>query len=72
MGEILGNGMHSVNQAIWVDDSPCEGRFEIEPLVETDLLLHLTDEGCRVEILGAHAQATVEHRYVPETEAPAP
>ena len=60
----------SVNQAIWVDDAPCEGRFEIEPLVEIDLLLHLTDDGCRVEVLGAHPEGSVEHHYVPESDPP--
>ena len=60
----------SVNQAIWVDDAPCEGRFEIEPLVEIDLLLHLADGGCRVEVLGAHPEGTVQHQFVPASDAP--
>lgn len=57
-----------VDQAIWVDDERCDGRFAIEPLAETDLLLHLADQGCRVDVLRAHPEGAGEHRSVPEVD----
>lgn len=34
----------------------CEGTFTIQARVETDLLLSLTDDGCRIEVLGSHRE----------------
>ncbi len=44
---------------IEVNGRRCEGPFEIEARRETDLLLRLQDDGCQVEILGAHPEGTV-------------
>ncbi len=42
---------------IQVNGQKCEGAFEIRARIETDLLLSLTDDGCRVEVLGSHPEA---------------
>jgi hypothetical protein len=41
---------------IEVNGQNCEGTFEIRARIETDLLLSLTDDGCRVEVLGSHPE----------------
>lgn len=48
----------------WIDvnGQKCEGTFGIEARIETDLLLVLTDDGCRVEVLGSHPEGGSQHR----------
>jgi hypothetical protein len=41
---------------IEVNGNDCEGTFGIRPRSETDLLLILADDGCRVQVLGVHAE----------------
>jgi len=41
---------------IEVNGQDCEGIFGIQARIETDLLLILTDDGCRVGVLGSHPE----------------
>ncbi len=41
---------------IEINGQLCEGTFEIQARIETDLLLSLTDDGCRIEVLGSHPE----------------
>ena len=51
---------------IEINGQLCEGTFEIQARIETDLLLSLTDDGCRVELLGSHPEGG------PHAEEPEP
>jgi len=42
---------------IEVNGQDCEGTFGVRERFETDLLLILTDDACRVQFLGAHPRA---------------
>jgi len=42
------------NGALQVNDHACVGGWSIASNVETDVLLHLDDASCRVEVLGSH------------------
>jgi hypothetical protein len=46
-------------RGIQVNGRACEGRYTLETGVETDLLLVLGDEGCRVEVTGSHREGSV-------------
>ena len=48
-------------RGIQTNGHACEGRYMVETAVQTDLLLHLGDGTCRVEVLGPHPQGKV-HR----------
>jgi hypothetical protein len=50
---------------IEINGQLCEGTFGIQARIETDLLLSLTDDGCRVEVLGSHPEG-VSHAEEPE------
>jgi hypothetical protein len=41
---------------IEVNGHDCEGTFGIQARIETDLLLILTDDACRTEVLGTHPE----------------
>lgn len=43
-------------QWIEVNGQDCEGTFGIQARFETDLLLTLTDDACRVQLLGSHPE----------------
>lgn len=49
---------------IEVNGQDCEGTFGIRARFETDLSLVLTDDGCRVQVLGSHPEGGPHH--VPE------
>ncbi len=51
-------------EAKWIEvnGQDCEGTFGIEAGMETDLLLILTDDGCRVEVVGSHPVGEPRHR----------
>ena len=44
---------------IEVNGRDCEGTFGIQARIETDLLLVLSDGGCRIEILGIHPEGEI-------------
>lgn len=46
---------------IEVNGQDCEGRFDIQARVQTDLLLILTDDVCRIEVLGLHPEGAPHH-----------
>jgi hypothetical protein len=46
---------------IEVNGEDCEGTFGIQARIETDLLLILTDDACRVELLGSHPEGGPHH-----------
>jgi hypothetical protein len=54
------------NQALQVNDMPCDGTWAITSNVETDVLLIVEDASCRTEVLGTHTVGTV-HTH-PQTE----
>lgn len=41
---------------IEVNGQDCEGTFGVRERFETDLLLILADDGCRIQFLGAHPE----------------
>jgi hypothetical protein len=47
------------NQALQVNDLPCDGTWPITSNVETDVLLMLDDASCLTEVLGTHAVGIV-------------
>lgn len=47
---------------IEVNGRNCEGTFGMEERIETDLLLVLTDDTCRVEVLGSHPEGGPHRR----------
>lgn len=47
---------------IEVNGQDCEGTFGIQARIETDLLLSLTADGCRVEVLGSHPEGGPHHQ----------
>ncbi len=51
---------------IEINGRDCEGTFGIQARIETDLLLILTDDACRVEVLGSHPEGG------PHAEEPEP
>ncbi len=51
---------------IEINGQLCEGTFVIQVRFETDLLLSLTDDGCRIEVLGSHPEGG------PHAEEPEP
>ena len=51
---------------IEINGQLCEGTFGIQARIETDLLLSLTDDGCRIEVLGSHPEGG------PHAEEPEP
>jgi hypothetical protein len=53
--------------ALQVNDFACEGGWSIRSNVETDVVLHLDDAGCTVNVLGSHAFGEVHTD--PPTEA---
>lgn len=50
---------------IEINGQDCEGTFGIQERIETDLLLSLTDDGCRIEVLGSHPEGG-SHAEAPE------
>jgi hypothetical protein len=46
-------------EGVEVNGQACQGLYTIEARVETDLLLHLDDGSCRVEVLGSHPEGAV-------------
>lgn len=46
---------------IEVNGQDCEGTFTVHARFETDLLLTLTDDACRVEVLGTHLEGGPHH-----------
>lgn len=44
---------------IEVNGHACDGTFTIQPRFETDLLLTLVDDTCRVEVLGTHQEGGI-------------
>jgi hypothetical protein len=52
---------------IEINGQHCEGTFDIQARIETetDLLLSLTDNGCRIEVLGSHPEGG-SHAEEPE------
>jgi len=44
-----------------VNGHDCEGTFEIQAQIETDLLLTLGEDSCRVEVVGSHPEGAVQH-----------
>jgi len=54
------------NQALQVNDMPCDGTWSIASKFETDLLLTFDDASCRTEVLGTHAVGAVHTD--PQTE----
>jgi hypothetical protein len=42
-----------------VNGASCEGQWAIEENVETDVLVHLGDSPCRVEVMGSHEIGSV-------------
>lgn len=54
------------NQALQVNDLPCDGTWSIESKVETDILLTFDATACRTEVLGSHAVGEVHTD--PQTE----
>jgi hypothetical protein len=46
---------------IEVNGQDCVGTFAIQARFETDLLLTLTDDVCRVEVLGTHLEGGPHH-----------
>ncbi|MBA3403987.1 MAG: hypothetical protein H0U13_04740 [Gemmatimonadaceae bacterium] len=57
--------------AIWVNGNTCSGRFDVQALFETDLLLTVSDSECVIEVVGLHPEGALEHRFAPASEAPA-
>lgn len=57
--------------AIWVNGDTCDNRFDVKALVETDLLLTMTDSECEIRVMGLHPEGAVEHRFAPASDAPA-
>ena len=55
------------NSALQVNDDPCDGKWAIQSQVETDVLLHLDESLCRVEVVGSHPFGSV--RADPQTES---
>ncbi len=47
---------------IEINGQDCEGTFGIQARIETDLLLRLTGDGCRVEVLGSHPEGGPHHQ----------
>lgn len=47
---------------IEVNGEDCQGTFGIQARVETDLRLDLTDDICRVEVLGSHPEGAPHYR----------
>jgi hypothetical protein len=54
------------NQALPVNDTPCDGTWSISSNVETDVLLTFDDASCRTEVVGSHAVGAVHTD--PQTE----
>lgn len=52
---------------IEINGQDCEGTFGIQARIETDLLLILTDDACRVEVLGSHPEGGAH--WQPDEEA---
>ncbi len=50
---------------IEVNGQDCEGTFAIQERIETDLLLILMDDICRVEVLGMHLEGGPHHQPGP-------
>jgi hypothetical protein len=48
-------------QAVQVNGQVCDGRFAIVTGIETDLVLVVTDAGCRVVTTGSHAEGELQH-----------
>jgi hypothetical protein len=50
----------------WIDVNgrDCVGTFSVEERVETDLVLELTGDGCRITVVGSHPEGAVQHRDV--------
>jgi hypothetical protein len=46
---------------IEVNGHDCEGTFEIQARLETDLLLTLRQDACRVEVIGSHPEGAIHH-----------
>lgn len=57
--------------ALWVNGATCDGRFDVRALVETDLLLTVTDSGCQIQVLDWHAEGAVQHQLPPAIPASA-
>ena len=55
--------------ALWVNGVTCEGRFDVRPMVETDLALHMTASGCEIQLLGFHAEGAIEHGPPPTSDS---
>lgn len=55
------------NGALQVNTFACRGGWSITSNVETDVLLHLDDAGCTVEVVGSHVFGEVHTD--PQTEA---
>jgi hypothetical protein len=54
------------NQALQVNDLPCDGTWPITSNVETDILLTFDDASCLTQVLGTHAVGAVHTD--PQTE----
>ncbi len=54
------------NGALQVNDTPCDGGWSIASNVETDVVVHLAEASCRVEVVGSHAVGVVHTD--PQTE----
>lgn len=54
------------NSALQVNDDPCDGEWAILSQVETDVILHLAESSCRVEVVGSHPFGSVHTD--PQTE----
>ena len=55
------------NQALQVNEMPCEGTWSITSNVETDVLLTFDDVSCQTAVLGTHAVGEVHTD--PQTDA---
>jgi hypothetical protein len=54
------------NSGLQVNDDPCDGEWAIQSQVETDVILHLDEGSCRVEVVGSHPFGSVHTD--PQTE----
>jgi hypothetical protein len=43
----------------------CDGSFDIETEIETDVVLHIAADGCRIEAVGSHPEGAVTHGIRP-------
>lgn len=47
------------SSGLQVNDDPCDGELAILSQVETDVILHLGENPCRVEVVGSHPFGSV-------------